>query len=229
MKKYEYILFDADETLFRFDSFAGLQLAFLPYGIQFTKEDYDTYQTTNKSLWVEYQNGRLTARELQHQRFHLWAEKLNVSTQELNSAFLHAMADICSPLEGATSLLDTLRGKMKLGIITNGFTELQQTRLERTGLRDYFDALVISEQVGIAKPHREIFDYALQLLGNPSRDSVLMVGDTLESDILGGINAGLDTCWLNIHSKPIAENIVPHYQVTSLRELEELLHERSIA
>ena len=93
----------------------------------------------------------------------------------LNEAFLNAMADICA-LPGAVSLLDSLKGKVKLGIITNGFTALQQIRLERTGLRDHFDALVISEEVGVPKPDPRIFDYALAQAGNPDRDRVLMVG-----------------------------------------------------
>ncbi len=82
------------------------------------------------------------------------------------------------PLPGAVSLLNALQGKVRMGIITNGFTSLQQTRLERTGLRDHFDLLIISEQVGVAKPDARIFDYALAQAGNPPRSRVLMVGDT---------------------------------------------------
>jgi 5'-nucleotidase len=133
------------------------------------------------------------------------------------------MAEICAPLPGAVSLLDSLKGKAKLGIITNGFTALQQIRLERTGLRDYFDALVISEEVGVPKPDPRIFDYALELAGNPDRARVLMVGDTAESDIRGGMNAGLATCWLNAHGRALPEGIEPTWTVTSLSELEQLL------
>ena len=124
---------------------------------------------------------------------------------------------------GAVSLLSALKGKVKLGIITNGFTALQQTRLERTGFRDYFDLLVISEQVGVAKPDPRIFDYALEQAQNPDRSRVLMVGDTAESDILGGINAGLSTCWLNANGRALPEGINPTWTVTSLTELEQLL------
>lgn len=223
MKVYEWILFDADETLFHFDAFSGLKLMFSQLGSRFTKKNYRSYQAINKSLWVDYQNGDITAQQLQHQRFIPWADKLSISPQDLNSAFLAAMAEICIPLEGAVSLLNALKGKVKLGIITNGFTELQQVRLERTGFKDYFDLLVISEQVGLAKPHRGIFDHALSIIGDPARDQVLMVGDNPESDILGGINAGLDTCWLNINGKPVPEGIIPHYQVSSLVELKNLL------
>lgn len=224
MKKYEWILFDADDTLFRFDAFHGLTLLFSNYNIPFTKDDYDAYQTINKSLWVEYQDGDISAEKLQCQRFEAWGNKLNVSPLDLNRAFLNIMADVCDPLEGAKNLLEFLRGKAKLGIITNGFTALQQARLTRTGLNDYFELLVISEQVGCAKPHLAIFEHAFSAMGNPDPKNVLMVGDTLESDILGGLNAGLDTCWMNADNKQSSENIKPLYQVSSLNELEKMLN-----
>lgn len=223
MKNYEWILFDADDTLFHFDSFGGLQRMFKNFGVDFTEQDYQDYQTINKPLWVDYQNGDITAQQLQHKRFDAWAKHLNVSTRDLNSAFLAAMADICVPLEGAVNLLDALKGKKKLGIITNGFTELQVARLERAGLKDHFDLLVISEQVGIAKPHQGIFEHAFSIMGNPAREQVLMVGDNPQSDILGGMNVGIDTCWLNIENKPTPDGIMPRYQVSSLVELERLL------
>ncbi|MCO4164909.1 pyrimidine 5'-nucleotidase [Citrobacter youngae] len=223
MKKWDWIFFDADETLFTFDSFTGLQRMFLDYSITFTAEDFQDYQAVNKPLWVDYQNGAITSLQLQHARFQSWAERLKVEPGQLNDAFINAMAEICSPLPGAVSLLNAIRGKAKIGIITNGFTALQQIRLERTGLRDYFDLLVISEQVGVAKPDPRIFDHALEQAGNPDRSRVLMVGDTAESDILGGINAGLSTCWLNTHHREQPAGIQPTWTVTSLSELEQLL------
>ena len=220
---WDWIFFDADETLFTFDSFGGLQRMFLDYSITFTAEDFQDYQAVNKPLWVDYQNGAITALQLQHQRFESWAERLNVTPGALNDAFLNAMAEICAPLPGAVSLLASLKGKAKLGIITNGFTALQQIRLERTGLRDHFDALVISEQVGVQKPDPRIFDYALEQAGHPDRERVLMVGDTAESDILGGNNSGLATVWLNAHNRVLPDGIKPTWTVSSLNELEQLL------
>lgn len=221
--KWDWIFFDADETLFTFDSFGGLQRMFLDYSVTFTAEDFQDYQAVNKPLWVDYQNGAISALQLQHQRFQGWSERLNVSPGALNEAFLNAMAEICAPLPGAISLLNALKGKVKLGIITNGFTALQQIRLERTGLRDHFDALVISEQVGVPKPDPRIFDYALEKAGHPARERVLMVGDTAESDILGGMKSGLATCWLNPHGRALPEGIEPTWTVSSLNELEQLL------
>lgn len=221
--KWDWIFFDADETLFTFDSFTGLQRMFLDYSVTFTAEDFQDYQAVNKPLWVDYQNGAITSLQLQRQRFVGWGEQLNVPPEELNDAFMNAMAEICAPLPGAVSLVNALHGKVKMGIITNGFTSLQQIRLERTGLRDRFDLLVISEEVGVAKPDPRIFDYALEQAGSPDRSRVLMVGDTAESDILGGINAGLSTCWLNAHHREQPAGIEPTRTVASLSELEQLL------
>ena len=223
MKKWDWIFFDADETLFTFDSFSGLQRMFLDYSVTFTAEDFQDYQAVNQPLWVDYQNGAITSLQLQHQRFTSWAERLNVKPGDLNDAFMNAMAEICAPLPGAVSLLNALKGKVKMGIITNGFTSLQQIRLERTGLREHFDLLIISEEVGVAKPDRRIFDYALEQAGHPDRSRVLMVGDTAESDIRGGMNAEWATCWLNAHQRPLPEGITPDWTVTSLHELELLL------
>ncbi len=224
MKAYDWILFDADDTLFHFDAFRGLQRMFAGYDIDFTADDYAAYQLVNKPLWVQYQNGEISAQQIQHRRFQPWAEQLQVSAQKLNSAYMAAMAEICTPIDGAISLLAALKGKAKLGIITNGFTELQQVRLERTGLRHHFELLVISEEIGAAKPHRDIFDHALAIMGHPEREQVLMVGDNPDSDIVGGINAGLHTCWVNVDGRAAPEGVRPHYEVRSLRELEHLLN-----
>lgn len=220
---YEWILFDADETLFHFDAYAGMQRMLGAYGVEWEERHFEEYQVVNRPLWVDYQDGRITAAQIQERRFAAWAERLQVCPLSLNSAFLSAMADICRPLEGAVSLLQSLQGRVRMGIITNGFGELQQIRLERTGLAHHFELLVISEVVGAPKPHPEIFRYALEKMGNPAPDRVLMVGDNPDTDIFGGIQAGLDTCWINWKGKPAPPGIVPDHEVTSLRQLEDLL------
>ncbi|BEU02117.1 dUMP phosphatase [Agarivorans sp. OAG1] len=221
--KYQWILFDADETLFHFDAFAGLQLMFSRYGVKFEQQDYQHYQTRNLPLWEAYQAGQVNAEQLQQQRFEYWGKQLEQHPQELNDAFLEAMADICSLLPGAKDLLDALKSKVKMGIITNGFTALQKIRIERTGLSGYFSPLVISEQVGVAKPHKDIFEHAFAQMQQPEKHRVLMVGDNPHSDIQGGINAGIRTCWLNRHGEERPEGIEPHYEVNSLKQLQTLL------
>lgn len=222
--QYDCILFDVDETLFDFDAFQGLRLMLSRLGVSFTEHDFHEYAMLNKSLWRAYQLGQADMTTVKEKRFALWSERLNIPAATLNSHFIASMADLCQPLHGALPLLDKLKGNVKLGIITNGFTELLHVRLARAGLSEHFDTLVVSEEVGMAKPDRAIFDHALSLLGDPARDRVLMVGDTLESDILGGLNAGVQTCWLSPQAKTPPQHITPHFQVTSLAALDQLLH-----
>lgn len=218
--KYQWILFDADDTLFNFDAFAGLRLMFSRQGLAFTEQDYAFYQAINKPLWVDYQDGKINAQQLQTTRFEPWAEQLSISAGDLNSAFLQAMADICSLLPGAKELVHALSGKVNMGIITNGFTELQSLRLERTGMKELFSPLVISEQVGVAKPDIGIFEYAFSLMNHPPKEQILMVGDNPHSDIQGGLNAGIETCWINARGEQQPDGIKAHYQVRSLDELQ---------
>lgn len=139
MMKWDWIFFDADETLFTFDSFTGLQRMFLDYSITFTAEDFQDYRAVNKPLWVDYQNGAITSLQLQHARFQSWAERLKVEPGSLNDAFINAMVRNLRAAAGAVSLLNAIRGKAKIGIITNGFTSLQQIR---PSARDYATTLI---------------------------------------------------------------------------------------
>jgi len=221
--KYKWVLFDADETLFHFDAYQGLKLMFSRFNVDFTLDDFEIYQKVNKPLWVDYQNGNITAKHLQTERFTAWSQKLKVSTETLNSGFLDAMAEICKPLDGAKELIEFLSSKVKMGIITNGFTQLQTVRLEKTGFKDVFSTLVISEQVGIAKPDIGIFQHAFNTMDNPSKDEILMVGDNPHSDIQGGINASIDTCWLNVDKQEAPEGIKPTHEVHSLWQLLDML------
>jgi putative hydrolase of the HAD superfamily len=221
--KYQSILYDADDTLFHFDAYRGLKLMFSRLGVDFSEGDHADYQAVNQPLWLDYQDGKISATQLQTTRFNAWGDRLDIPAQQLNSAFITAMAEICSLLPGAESLIDALNGKVKMGIITNGFTALQQIRLEKTGLKDRFHPLIISEQVGMAKPDSGIFEHAFVHMDHPPKDQILMVGDNPHSDILGGLNAGIHTCWLNVTGAAQPEGIEPHYQVRSLDQLQQLL------
>ncbi len=220
--KYQWIFFDADETLFSFDAFQGLRKMFAEYGVDFDQHHFDEYSLLNKPLWEAYQHGKISADELQTTRFNQWAKKLSRQPSELNHAFLMAMADICHPLDGVEQMLNELAGKVRFGIITNGFTVMQDLRLQRTGLKSYFDFVVVSENIGLPKPHPSIFQHALTLSESVDKSAVLMVGDTLETDILGGQNSGLDTCWLS-HGKQNTTAIQPTYQIDSMKRLVEIV------
>ena len=221
--KYDWILFDIDETLLRFNSYDALQFLFSSFHMPFTDQDFLDYETKNKSLWESYQNGKITIKQLQHDRFSALGKRFNRDPLDLNARFLDAISHVSIPLDGAIDLLDKLKGKTKLGVITNGFTEIQERRIIKNGMHTHFDFIVTSEGAGAPKPQPAIFEHAFSLMANPIREKVLIIGDTLESDILGGINAGIHTCWLNQHKKSAPHHITPHFEIGSLPEFDDLL------
>lgn len=142
--RYDWILFDADETLYSFNSFHGLKAMLAPYGIDFNQEDYAAFQAINQPLWVAYQNNEITAEDIQKRRFAKLSEQIGVEPLMLNQMLMSEMALVSKPLEGVEAMLEALYGKVKMGIITNGFTGLQQRRLENTKTEKYFDIVVVS-------------------------------------------------------------------------------------
>lgn len=225
--KYQWILFDADETLFSFNSYLGLKAMLSRYRIEFTEQDYEAFQAVNKPLWVAYQNNEITAEDIQIRRFAKLSAQIGVTALQLNQELMAEMALVSKPLDGVIEMLNALYGKVKMGIITNGFTDLQQKRLENTSTSHFFEIVVISEQIGAAKPDRQVFDYAFALMDETDRTKVLMVGDTLASDILGGNNAGIDTCWLNPLNKKNETEIKPTFEINHIKQLIKIVEGKS--
>ncbi|QLB14224.1 noncanonical pyrimidine nucleotidase, YjjG family [Mannheimia granulomatis] len=221
--KYQWILFDADETLFSFNSYLGLKSMLARYHIDFSEQDYQEFQAINKPLWVAYQNNEITAQDIQTRRFAKLSEQTGVTPFQLNQELMAEMAWVSKPLEGVIETLNALYGKVKMGIITNGFTELQRKRLLNTQTEHFFEILVVSEQIGAAKPDRQVFDYAFALMDEFDRTKVLMVGDTLASDILGGNNSGIDTCWLNVSKIKNETHIKPTYEIHNIKQIIEIV------
>lgn len=217
--KYQWILFDADETLFSFYSFDGLKAVLARYEIAFTELDYADFQAVNQPLWVAYQNNEISAETLQRTRFEKLAAQTGQDPLVLNQQLMEEMAWVSKPLVNTVEMLQALHGKAKMGIITNGFKALQQKRLDNTQTGQFFELVVVSEDVGVAKPDPKIFEYAFSLMGEFDRSRVLMVGDTLASDILGAQNVGIDSCWFNPHGKANDTLIQPTYEICSIIEL----------
>lgn len=221
--KYQWVLFDADETLFSFNSYLGLKAMLARYHIEFSQQDYEEFQAINKPLWVAYQNNEITAADIQTRRFAKLSVQTGVPPLQLNQELMAEMALVSKPLDGVIDMLNALYGKVKMGIITNGFTDLQQKRLDNTKTSHFFEIVVVSEQIGAAKPDRQVFDYAFALMDEFDRTKVLMVGDTLASDILGGNNSGIDTCWLNLARIANDTQIRPTYEIHSMASLIEIV------
>lgn len=222
---YDWVVFDADETLFTFDTRQGLQSLFGRFKLTFDDQVLGEFKAVNAPLWQGFQNGALSATDIKRKRFLPWEQHFGMPSEDINTEFMHCMAAISETIDGTYPLLNALRGNVKMGIITNGFTELQQARLEKTQTQQYFDFLVVSEEVGIAKPDPAIFHHTRKqyMDDRVPQQRILMVGDNLHSDIVGGINAGWDTCWFNRSGDILSTDIAPTHTITHLDELAALL------
>lgn len=220
--KYQWILFDADETLFSFNSYLGLQSMLKHYGIDFTLADYDEFQAVNKPLWVAYQNKEITAEGLQRTRFEKISQQTGQDPLALNQELMAEMALVSTPLDNVVEMLSALHGKVKMAIITNGFNALQQKRLNNTNTDHFFEFVVVSENVGAAKPEPKIFEAAFAQMGDVDKSKVLMIGDTLASDVLGGNRVGVDSVWFNPNGHKNETDIQPTYEIRSILELVEI-------
>ena len=125
--------------------------------------------------------------------------------------------------DGAIELVQDLSKKYTLSIVTNGLSAVQERRIKQSVIAKYFKDIVISEEFGVSKPHPHIFEHAINNLGNFSKDEVLMIGDSLSSDIRGGINFNIDTCWFNPNKSENKTDLTPTYEVDDFEEIRNLL------
>jgi 2-haloacid dehalogenase len=206
---YRWILFDADGTLFDYDKAEAKALvkSFDEIGYPFEPRYAAAYRQINGQIWEDFEKGLITQNELRVRRFELLFEATSVEADAavFSDLYLRFLAQGTDLIEGAEEILQVLNGKVGMVIITNGLKDVQRPRLARSTIGHYFDEVVISEEVGSAKPKSRIFDVAFERMGNPAKGEVLIVGDSLTSDIAGGINYGIDTCWFNPGGLPIPQ------------------------
>ena len=225
--RYRWLLFDADGTLFDYDGAetAALTAAWKETGFAPPPELVETYRRINGSLWRVYESGGIGQTELQVERFVRLTDALDrpADPHRLSRGYLRHLARQGGLLTGARELLDRIRHRFQLALITNGIPEVQRPRIKISGLDRLFPVVVISGEVGFAKPAPEIFDEALRRMGGPVREEILLIGDSLSSDIRGGVDYGLDTCWFNPSGCELGEGPEPRYEIQRLDELHELV------
>lgn len=230
MAKYYCILFDADNTLLNFDAAENKALAetLVNYGIEPDAETVQAYRTINEELWRQLEKGQIRRDKLFNERFGRFLKAINAAGDgaEMNRYYLDRLSthpDLMGP-----EVLDVLRELSEvatLAIVSNGAQKVQSSRLAESGVLDFMEDVFISEKMGCEKPNARIFDAALRALGVENREHVLMVGDSLPSDIQGGLNAGLDTCWYNPNHAENPGKVCPTYEISNLEELYQLVME----
>jgi len=221
------IFFDLDHTLWDFDRNSALT-----FDIIFKKNnieiDYETfskaYQPINLEYWKLYGAEKVTKEKLRYGRLKdtFDALKMEVSNAVINQLaidYIDYLTTYNHIFDGTIEILEYLKPKYKLHIITNGFQEVQQYKLEKSNIASYFETVTNSEMVGVKKPNPKIFNYALAL-ANVNKENSIMIGDNLEADVLGALNIGLDAICFNYHKVKVAANIK---KVDHLLELKKYL------
>ena len=227
-QRYEYLLFDIDNTLMDFN--AGEKIALFQtmeeFGAPIQDEDYRAYLTINQAQWTKFEQGLLDSKAVQRMRFEEFAAHLNRDRAEgdaLNARYVENLGRQAILMEGAMDLILQLRERYKIAVVTNGLTLVQRERLKRSSFLPHLDGVFISQEMGVQKPSAAYFDYVLRELNGADRTKCLMIGDSLSADILGGINAGIDTCWLRPAGAAPRADVSPTYTVDTYAELLGLL------
>lgn len=226
--RYPTVLFDLDHTLL--DSDASLQLALAATlddaDVAAPDSHYETFDTLNRALWKQVEAGTMTPPEVHIERFRQLVAALQIDAEpaglaEFYGRALGAFGDL---YPGARDLLDRVaESGATMAMVTNGLSEVQRARIERLDLGRYFDAVIISAEVGTAKPGGEIFDLTFAALGEPARDGAVMVGDNLPSDIKGGVDYGIATCWYNPHGHAAPGDLTPTHVVHDLAAIHQVV------
>jgi 2-haloacid dehalogenase len=226
-KHYPWLWFDADGTLFDYDRAekTALQRAFQSVNTPYESEYLRVYRRINQQLWQALERQEITPAILQVRRFELLQEALQLtgSPTHMSSAYLEQLALCADLIDGAEEVLRALRATCQLAIVTNGLQAVQRSRLARSRIQDYITELVISEEVGAAKPEPAFFAAAFVRAGHPAKSDVLLIGDSLSSDMQGGLDYGLDTCWYNPAGEPRPNGLPVTYEIGHLRDLLKML------
>ena len=226
-KSYKHLFFDLDHTLWDFDKNSETALRKLYHEFDLKSrgiDDFDAlfrvYNIHNDKLWDRYRNGFIKREELRWKR--MWHMLLDFKvadtslSHELSTAYLEILPTQTILVPHAKEVLDHCKGRYEMHLITNGFETTQRLKLQYSGISRYFTHLITSEKSNSMKPHGEIFEFALRVANAKTEESI-MIGDAIDIDLLGAINAGWDTVYYNPHKIPHTRK--PTYEITHLEEL----------
>jgi len=229
LKDLKAVFFDLDNTLWNFsrNSISALEKLYnnelKDYFEECKKEIFiRTYEKYNNIFWEEYKKGNIDVEKLKIERFLKTFEELKIDVRnydEMNEIYLDILAEENILIESALDILLYVKEKYYLGILTNGFYNTQIKKMKNSGIYDYVELLVASDEVGIVKPNKEIFDYAAKKSGFDN-NQILYVGDEYATDVVGSINAGFQCIWFNRNNEKVPENVSA---ISCLEELKEYI------
>jgi YjjG family noncanonical pyrimidine nucleotidase len=226
-KHYPWLWFDADGTLFDYNraEHTALRESLHLQGLPFDDNYLELYQGINQKLWAALERGEIKPDVLRVKRFDLFLEAIQRtgSPEALSETYIQQLGLCTDLIDGALEVLTALRKTSRFALITNGLSVVQRSRLARSQIKDFFEAVIISEEIGAAKPHAAFFETAFARTGNPLKGDVLVIGDSLSSDMRGGADYGLDTCWFNPNGEAKPTMFKVTYEIRELKELLDLI------
>lgn len=224
---YEFLLLDMDDTILDFKKAeeVALKKTLRSFDLEPTEEVCARYSRINQGYWEMLERKEITREKLKVQRFGDLFEEYGI---EVDSALCaqRYVANLSQGhffIPGAQEAVKSLSKKYKLYMVSNGATDVQLSRLASAGIAEYFQQIFISQQVGVDKPDKLFFERCFAKIPELDKAKTMIVGDSLTSDILGGRNAGIATCWVNAHKKPARADIPADYEIQALSQLEALL------
>ena len=230
---YKYLLWDIDGTVLNF-------LASEAYAIRFLFRKYDlgecsddmlkAYSEINSKYWKKLERGEMTKQEILVGRFIEFFSLIGADTsisESFNLDYQETLGDYIEFVDNAKDILLSQKGKYVLAAVTNGTKTAQEKKLRLSGLDSVFDAIFISENVGFEKPNVKYFEFVFKKLRVTDKREVLIIGDSLTSDIKGGVNAGIDTCWYNPTHKIDTSGLPITYEIDNLGKIHEIVSKQS--
>jgi len=228
--KYNLILLDADGTLFDYDKaeLYSLKNAFKEYkvkGIPIKILSKD-YREINNQIWKNFENNEIDLEALRFERFKRLFDmhNLKIDCYKFSETYLKYLTMAGFVLKNTKKILKYLEKiNINKAIITNGLKIIQRSRINKSILSNYIKNIIISEEIGVGKPEKGIFEYSLKKMNQKDKSKVIIVGDSLTSDILGGINFGIDTCWFNPNGLINDTDLIPTYEIRNILELKKII------
>ncbi len=227
MKKFKWVLFDADHTLFDFDkaSEEALSDVLRQNGDVWNEGMYADYKRINTQCWHEHEQGLIDRDTLVYERFSRYFKfrNLDLDPVETQEKYLHLLGSKPYLMPGADEVMTYLKGNVGLGYITNGLAQVQRPRMEMIGWDKRFDVIVIAGEIGHSKPHQAYFQHVHEMIGSPDPGEVLVIGDSLTADISGATSFGYKACWYNPQNLSCNVDPGPDYTIVHLSEIKSVL------
>lgn len=227
--KYTTLFFDADDTLLDFKECerSALQKVFEKYGLLFNEEIKEKYLEINHGLWAAFERGEITKPEILNNRFRKLFQELSIESVDagFEADYQSFLGENGCLIPGALELCKELSEKFSLYILTNGVSATQHGRFQDSGLLPYIREIFVSEELGFQKPAVEYFDAVMERVEEKDKSRILLIGDSLNSDILGGNRAGIAACWYNPEHKENKSKAAPDYEVADYDKLRQIIYQ----